>query len=316
MTTLAKNKLWTELYRPQTLNDICLPSRIKSIFESDSIIQNYLFYGHQGTGKTSLAKIIAKKYNALIINASLQNNVDTIRTQIDNFCALQSLDNYGFKVVLMDEADHLSQQSQAALRGVIETYSDTTRFIFTCNFVDKLLDPIKSRLEPINFDFIDANEQKEQTANYIKRLVYIAHEHNMQIDKDALAHIYKKSYPDMRSMISNLESLYKSGVMHVTLADVTKTIGLKYEDLFKFLCNMPMSTALYSTLSAYKGKEHYILKELSYNFVTYCASQPQYASKLGDIAIKVHKYSVESKQCIDPFVTLLACCYELTLILK
>jgi replication factor C small subunit len=234
--TTAQTMLWEELYRPQTFNDIVLPARIKKQFTTPGIIQNYLFHGPQGTGKSTLAKILAKQYNALFINASLRNDVQSIRTDIDNFCALQSLDSNRFKLVVFDEADHLSQAAQAALRGVIEEYNQTARFIFTCNYPEKLTDPIKSRLEEINFDFANPEEQNEQTRGYISRLVFIASANGMVCDKEAISFIFKKNYPDIRSMIQKLQNLHRSGITHATLNDVQKTSSVKYEDLFTFIC--------------------------------------------------------------------------------
>lgn len=314
--TIAQSLLWTELYRPQTIEDIIVPQRVRNIINAPGVIQNMLFCGTQGTGKTTLAKILAKQYDTLFINASLKNNIDTIRTEVDNFCGLRSLNSTGIKLVVLDEADNLSAASQAALRGVIEAYADVARFIFTCNYPDKLLSPIRSRLEEVNFDFVDENEQNEVTKGYIKRLFFIAQSNGMQISKDALIYIFKKSYPDIRSMIARLQSLHKQGLTNIELDDVTKHSSHAYQDLFELICSKPTPAQLYSYLSAYKGKEHHIFAELGKSFIEYCRANEAYEKRLGELAITIHKYGVESKQSIDIFVSLMACVYNLTTILK
>lgn len=310
----TKHALWEELYRPQTLEDIILPSKIKLIFSNNATIQNYAFKGPAGTGKSTLAKILAKQYNALFINASLQNDINSIRTEVDNFCALQSLNSSKFKVVIFDEADYLSTQAQAALRGTIEKYVHTTRFIFTCNYPDRILPEIMSRLEQIDFNFSDAEEQKEITREYVLKIINVAKINGMTIDKSAVAHIFKQHYPDMRSIIKTLQKLHRQNLVNITLDDVTRVHSLKYEQLFEFICSNTKPDTMYTMLSQYKNSERQIFDAFAKSFVQYCATKPHLASKLGDIAIKIHKYTVESKQSIDMFVTLLALSYELSLI--
>jgi DNA polymerase III delta prime subunit len=312
----GKHALWEELYRPQTLDDIILPSKIKLIFSNNNTIQNYVFKGPAGTGKSTLAKILAKQYNALFINASLQNDINSIRTEVDNFCSLQSLDSTKFKVVVFDEADYMSTPSQAALRGVIEKYVHTTRFIFTCNYPDKILPEIMSRLEQIDFNFPDVAEQQEITREYITKIIHIAKINGMTIDKSAVAHIFKQYYPDMRSIIKTLQKLHRQNLVNITLNDVNKVHSLKYEQLFEFICSNTKPDTMYTMLSQYKNNERSIFDAFAKGFVQYCAAKPHLSPKLGDIAIKIHKYTVESKQSIDLFVSLLALSYELSLIVN
>ena len=152
------NMVWVEKYRPQTLDEIMLPDRIKKMF-TNGCQGNFFFFGLQGTGKTTIAKILAKGHDTLQINASSENGIDTVRNKIVNFCQAASFRGYRF--VILDEADMLSQQAQTALRGTIEMFYKTTRFIFTGNYPEKLLAPIMSRFEQIDMNFT-AEEEKEQ----------------------------------------------------------------------------------------------------------------------------------------------------------
>lgn len=310
--TLAKSKLWVELYRPTTIEEIILPKRIKDKFTGGMIIQNYLFKGTAGTGKSTLAKIIAREYNALWINASINNSIDTIRNELDSFCSLQSIDGDGIKLAVLDESDLLSASAQGGLRGLIEQYSEHVRFIFTCNHEEKLIDALKSRLEPIDFDFSSKEEAAEQTQNYVQRIVQIGDANGMQFDRGSLQHLFKSYYPDLRSMITRIQGLYQSGVMMVTEKDVAHSIVLKNEELFKFLCTKPTPPIIYTMVSTYKGNEQNVLKDLSTNFISYISAKPEYVNKIGELAIKIHKYGVESRSSIDIFVSLLALCTEIS----
>lgn len=315
ITTKAVNELWTETYRPKTLNDICLPKRIKDMFVNDDIIQNYIFYGHQGTGKTTLARILAKQYNALVINASLENGIDTIRNKVDNFCGLRSLTSKGFKMVYFEEADKMSVDAQEGLRGLIEEYVGTTRFLFTCNNVDKIIAPIMSRLVDINFNFT-GEEETEQTRNYAIRMKSIAEANGMTFEKEATIKIFKDHFPDMRSIVQRMENLYRSGKRNVVLSDLKDSGGIQNKDFFNFLIQSPVPTTIYTMVSVYKGREHTLIGDLSQNFTTFVASKPELAPKIGDVAILIHKYSYQIKFVVDPFVTILALCTELSQVLK
>ena len=164
--------LFTEKYRPKNLQDLILPERVMSKFK-DGLSQNMLLAGSPGTGKTSTAKAIVQQFDLpyLYINASTDTSVDVIRTRITDFCSTMSIldDRDKFKVVILDEVDGVSDQFFKALRATMETFASNSRFIATCNYINKLPDPILSRFEVINFDF-DKEEESELTKKYIRRV--------------------------------------------------------------------------------------------------------------------------------------------------
>ena len=150
--------LWVEKYRPNKLEDIVLPASLYKTFDemlSNGEIQNMLFTGTAGVGKTTVAKAIARILNLdyIIINGSEEGNIDTLRNKIKQFASTVSLSG-GHKLVILDEADYLNPQStQPALRGFMEEFSDNCRFIFTCNFKNRIIEPLHSRFSTIDFKF-------------------------------------------------------------------------------------------------------------------------------------------------------------------
>ena len=163
------NQLFTEKYRPKNLEQLILPERVMAKFK-DGITQNMLFAGSPGTGKTSTAKAIVNQFDLpyLYINASTYTSVDVIRTRITDFCSTMSIldDRNKFKVVILDEVDGVSDQFFKALRATMEQFASNSRFIATCNYINKLPDPILSRFEVINFDF-DKGSRVELTIDFI-----------------------------------------------------------------------------------------------------------------------------------------------------
>ena len=147
---MKENTLLVEKYRPSTLEHYVGNENIKEVIQkylNQNDIQNFIFYGGAGTGKTTLAKIIVKNLDCdfLYLNASDENGIDTIREKVKGFASTASFK--GIKVVILDEADFITIQGQAALRNVIETFSRSTRFILTCNYIERVIDPIQSRCQ-------------------------------------------------------------------------------------------------------------------------------------------------------------------------
>ena len=216
--------LFTEKYRPKNLEDLILPERVMSKFK-DGLTQNMLLAGSPGTGKTSTAKAIVNQFALpyLYINASTDTSVEVIRTRITDFCSTMSiLDDQGkFKVVILDEVDGVSDQFFKALRATMEQFASNSRFIATCNYVNKIPDPILSRFEVINFDF-DKSEETELVKKYIKRVYDICGKEEMTIEKPALVEFVKRNFPDLRSTLNKLQGYKTQGTQNITIDDVKK----------------------------------------------------------------------------------------------
>lgn len=199
------NKLWVEKYRPKTVNEYVFKDtrqqRQVTEWIKDKNIPHLLFSGAAGIGKTTLAKVLINElgiesYDLLEINASRENNVDTVRDKIINF--VQMIPFGLFKVVLLDEADFLSPSAQATLRGVMETYSNTSRFILTCNYPNRIIPAIHSRCQGFH---IEKTDQTEFTA----RVATILVNENIEFDLDTLDTYVKIAYPDLRKCINTVQ---------------------------------------------------------------------------------------------------------------
>ena len=193
-----ENSLWVEKFRPGTLEGYVgnehIVEKVKLYIESGDV-PHLLFYGQAGTGKTTLAKIIANNVDAdvMYINASDENNVDTVRTKIKNFASTVGFRTW--KIVILDEADYMTANGQAALRNLMETFSNTTRFILTCNYVEKIIDPIQSRCQA--FAIIPPSK-----IDVAKRVAGILDELSITYDKKDLVAIINAGYPDIRRVLN------------------------------------------------------------------------------------------------------------------
>ena len=200
---MSKHTLWVEKYRPDTLegylgNDDFISSLEEWISKND--FPNLLLYGPPGTGKTTAAKLIVKNINCdfIYLNCSDENGIDTIRDKVKQFASGATFKP--LKVVILDEADFLTINAQAALRNVIESFSLTTRFIFTYNFVERITDPLKSRL---NTFALNAPEPK----TIAKRLKEVLETEQIEYDIKDVVEIVKKTYPDIRRALSLTQGL-------------------------------------------------------------------------------------------------------------
>lgn len=306
------NMVWVEKYRPQTLDEIMLPDRIKKMF-TNGCQGNFFFFGLQGTGKTTIAKILAKGHDTLQINASSENGIDTVRNKIVNFCQAASFRGYRF--VILDEADMLSQQAQTALRGTIEMFYKTTRFIFTGNYPEKLLAPIMSRFEQIDMNFT-AEEEKEQYINHLKRIVYICKQEGLTIKRDAAEELLKQYFPDLRSVINKLQSISRFS-KEITI-DAIRQDTLKTGDteMFEFLVKSSYPPEIYQYIKGkYMNKERDAYSALSGPFIDWLIATDR-GDKIAQVAVIVHKYVYESERSIDKLISLLACCTEISRIFK
>ena len=209
--------LWVEKYRPNTIEECILPSQLKKDFEEilkQGEIQNLLLTGTAGTGKTTVAKALCKQLDLdyLLINGSEESGIDTLRNKIKQFASTVSLQG-GYKVVILDEADYLNPQStQPALRGFIEEFSANCRFILTCNFKNRVIEPLHSRCSVIEFN-IPKKEAESLCSRMMARLFIILDKEGIQYEVPVLAELIMKHVPDWRRVINELQRYSVSGVI-------------------------------------------------------------------------------------------------------
>jgi DNA polymerase III delta prime subunit len=211
-----RETIWCEKYRPDRVEDCILPDRIKSQF-SDIVqgneVPNMLFYGSAGVGKTTVAKALCKEVDTdwLIINISEESGIDTLRTKIRDFASTLSLTGKDKKkCVILDEFDHASNALQAGLRGFIESFSKTCSFVMTCNFPNRIIDPVKSRLVCIDFG-VTKEESMKMQALMFKRVSAILQQENVPFDKRVVVKLVQKFYPDNRRIINQIQQYSKAG---------------------------------------------------------------------------------------------------------
>ena len=211
--------LWVEKYRPQTINDCILPKELKQTFNQfieSGELPNFLFSGGPGIGKTTVAKALCNEVGAeyLLINGSEEGNIDTLRTKIKSFASTISLTD-SKKVVILDEADYLNPNStQPALRAFIEEFSNNCRFIFTCNYKNRIIEPLHSRCAVIDFK-IENKDKQEIAASFFKRLTYILATENIQYDPKPIVELVTKHLPDWRRVINELQRYSVTGKIDI-----------------------------------------------------------------------------------------------------
>ena len=213
---MSEEILWVEKYRPNIVEDVILSEHIKDIFRgfvNKGEIPNLILSGSSGLGKTSVTLALCKQldYDTLLINGSIEGrNIDTVRTTITRFASTVSLLNKR-KVVIIDEADFMNAESvQPALRGFIEKFHDNCRFIFTCNFKNKIIEAIHSRCKVVDFA-IKSDEKPILATTFHKRMTGILKEEGIKFSPKVVASLISKHFPDFRRTINELQTYSASG---------------------------------------------------------------------------------------------------------
>ena len=228
--------LFTEKYRPKTIADCILPDRLKTPFQeyvNQNNIPNLLLTGGAGVGKTTVAKAMCEEIGCdyMVINGSDENGVDVVRYKITNYASSMSLSG-GRKVIIIDEADYLSPNAQAAFRNAIEEFASNCSFIFTCNYKNKLIDPLHSRCAVVDFT-LKNNEKTQMAGQFFKRIQSILQSEKIEYDDKVIVELIKKHFPDFRRIINEIQRYSQFGkidggilshIVEVSLGDIIKYI--------------------------------------------------------------------------------------------
>jgi len=234
---MSNEFLWVEKYRPKKINDTILPQSLKDTFNAivdKGDLPNMLFTGTAGLGKTTVARALCNSLDLdhIVINGSEEGNIETLRGKIKQFASTVSLQG-GYKVVILDEADYLNPQStQPALRGFIEEFSNNCRFILTCNFKNRIIEPLHSRCGVYEFN-TSKKDLAQLAAQFMKRMKFILEEEGVSYEEMAIADLIMKFAPDWRRVINECQRYSLSGFID---SGVTKNLtNDNYDGLMKLL---------------------------------------------------------------------------------
>ena len=305
--SVNKLLLW-EKWRPKTIEDIILLPRIRKELES-GVNQHYIFHGHYGTGKTSLARILIGRYSKetpyLELNCSMDTSIDVLRTEIDNFCKFTPMmdTNSDIKYVFLDEFERVSANFQDAFKAFIERYNRNVRFIITTNHINKISDGLKSRIKQIGFDCQGVEEEK-----YLKQEIYkkitneILPKEESEIPKEDLVNIITKKFPDFRSVLVEVQSYLETGSISDGTGNVSAKVKLElYNTLYEDLDFEKTYHFLMSNFGA--EKIDVMIKLLGKPFIDWCiVEKKESVNKLFETAYVIADYTSKLETATDPLI--------------
>lgn len=316
-TNHITQKLFTELFRPKTLDQAIILPRIREEL-SKGLTTNILMFGNPGSGKSTLTRILSKGYTVLEINASLENGIDTIRDKVINFASQSSLwdGEEKLKVIILEECDGLSFEAWKALRATIERYHNTVRFIANCNYIDKIPEPIQSRFTLIGIDPINNDEETYLFNGYLERIKYILTYFKIEYSEEDVVSFVKSNFPDMRALINKIQQLYNRGCKALTKDMLANSYDCS--ELFKLIVNVPDPVNNYKQLiTDWSTKADEAVLAIGKEFPDYIMTvASQHVNKLPLILIATAEYNSMLATSIDKFVTLLGLVYKLQIIIN
>lgn len=311
------NKLFTEIFRPNQINNVVLLPRIYNEV-AKGLTQNLLFFGPAGSGKTTLTRILARGYDTMTINCSEERGIDIIREKIIGFSSSISLLNgkEQIKIIVLEECDGMTSDAFDSLRAVIEKYSDSVRFIGNCNNINKIPEPIQSRFNCIPCYPINAQEETILFDGYVKYVGQILNHIKCSYTDDVLKEFVKINFPDMRSILNSIQSLYIQGAKELSRDNLIKTFDCS--DIFNIIINGGDPIDNYKLIiSEYSNKIDEAMLSISQNFVDFIrTSYPQYKNKIPMCIIAIAEYMAQLPNAIDKVIVLLATIYKLQIIIK
>ena len=300
--------LWVEKYRPKTIADTILPESLKSTFQefvNQKNIPNLILNGPAGCGKTTVARAMLEELDCdyIIINGSMNGNIDTLRNEIKNFASAVSLSG-GRKYVILDEADYLNANStQPALRNFMEEFSKNCGFILTCNFKNRIIEPLQSRCSVIDFK-ISKKDLPELAAQFMKRVCTILTTENIEFDKPSVAEVLKKHFPDWRRVLNELQRYSATGKIDSGILVNMQEISLK--SLIDFLKSKD-----YTNMRKWVGENIDNDADVIYRKIFDQANQYIAKSSVPLIVLLIGKYQYQHAFAADSEINLVCCLTEI-----
>ena len=305
---LGEEYLWCEKYRPRTIDECILPDNIKSIFSEyvkSGEIPNLLLSGPAGVGKTTVAKALCNEIGCdfIMINGSDEGRmIDTFRTKIKSYASSVSLSG-GKKVVIVDEADYMNAESvQPALRNFIEEFSRNCTFIFTCNYKNRIIEPIHSRCAVVDFK-INGSKAK-MASSFFKRVEKILESENVEYDKEVVASIITKHFPDNRRILNELQKYSVSG--RIDKGILSHVSDIQISELVKHLKGKDFGSCRKWVINNLDNDPSKIFRKIydsMYDILT--------PSTIPHIVLILSKYQYQAAFCADAEINLMACLTEI-----
>ena len=302
--------LWVEKYRPQTVEECILPTSVKETFQSfidQGEIPNLLLSGTAGVGKTTIAKALCKELGAdyYVINGSDEGRfLDTVRNQAKNFASTVSLTaSARHKVLIIDEADNTTPDVQLLLRASIEEFQKNCRFIFTCNYKNKIIQPLHSRCSVIDFS-LKGKERQLLAGNFFKRLQEILDKESIEYDNKVLVELIQKHFPDWRRVLNECQRYASSGTIDSGI--LANFANVKTDDLFKCLKSKDFSKVRKWVVDNLDNEPTVLLRSV----YDACYSSLEGAGVAAAVLI-IAKYQYQSSFVADQEINMLACLTEI-----
>jgi len=302
--------LWVEKYRPHTIEDCILPTSMKKVFTGfveQGEIANLMLSGPPGVGKTTVAKALCEELGLsyIVINGSDEGRfLDTIRTKVRNFATTKSLVGGGaHKVVIIDEADNTTHDVQLSLRTFVEEYHTNCRFIFTCNFINKIIEPLHSRCTVVDFRIKQAEQQKLQ-AQFFDRLKGILDASGVTYEDKVVVKLIQRYYPDWRRLLNEAQRHSAGGSLDAAvLCDIA---DVNIEELIRAMKNKEFTTVRKWVVNNMDSDPNIIMRKVYDNLVNYIEG-----STIPPAVLVLAKYQYQVAFVADQEINLLACLTEL-----
>jgi DNA polymerase III delta prime subunit len=302
------NSLWVEKYRPSSLDTYIGNDHLKSkvsIYLESGDLPHLLLFGRAGTGKTTLAKLLVKNIECdyLYINASDENNVDTVRTKVKNFASTIGFKD--LKIIILDECDYITPNAQAALRNLMETFSRHCRFILTCNYVERIIDPIQSRCQ--SFQIVPPS--KTEVA---QRLNQILEEEEVNFELEDLKILINSGYPDIRRVINSAQRNVVNGILKLDISSIIQNdYKLKLLEILKSQSKPNAFKNIRQLLADNKVTDFADLFRLLYDEVDGYGT-----GHIAECILIIAKYELSDSQVVDKEINAMAMIIELLGVIK